>query len=197
MLFKPQILGLYLTSLCFWHPTVAPLANASKSLQNILRTWPCLPKVTVMTCRGYCNDSLTGLVGSTTACLLQCVCNSIARLILSKDSLDPCSSIRYPPVSPPLRVNTDALTLAHGLTCMASPTSIRPPTFLLAYSAKPRDPPWSSSNPPSTIPLGWLCTGSFHSGECFPPRYFQDLFSLFWSELKRDFIRATFLEHSI
>lgn len=124
MLFSPPILGLSLTSFCFWCPTSDPLANAVKSLQNILRTWPCLPHFTAtsITCRGYCNDSPTGFVGSATACLLQCLCNSIARLILSKDKLDPRFSFtQYPPVSPPLGVNTDVFTVIHGLTSMTCP----------------------------------------------------------------------------
>lgn len=80
--------------------------------------------------------------------LLQCVCHSTTKLILSKGKLDPhSSSIWYPPVSSQLALNTDVLSdprfFLHDI----------PPLSFLHSEPKPHHSPYSASNPPSTIPL--------------------------------------------
>ena len=59
-------------------------------------------------------------------CLLQCLCNSTTRVILSKDNVDPCPFTQSPPVASQPTI----------LTYTLSPTSISLPTFLLALSAQ-------------------------------------------------------------
>lgn len=80
--------------LLFLTSYVHPLANSTKALHHILRTWPCLLNFTTRTCQYHLPGLLQWLPNWTSwfsHCLLQSLHNTTTRVILSKDELVSCS----------------------------------------------------------------------------------------------------------